>query len=357
MATTDILKIDSEMLNRTDSISETKYTPSIMDTIHKVYIYNPNYSNWEVMDESKKWKFKVKEANTWNEVYIDSFKFWLIDLVKVMSWKLIYKDEFWDTIIWRDWKPVSDYFYTNEYPVICKWDHILAFRNLRNDSDILYFKKRDLINILRLPKINWKRNDFSVLKTKQDWSTYRSSSVMESFVMYWVFLDWPYAWEYFIFYPKDNLIWYNYSKWQYVKPEEWTLTAIMEKALEWWNDIRKQNWLAPVKNMPYSLVDLKISTYIKDVAWKLFNVWKLEFAWYTALRWNNKPDLDYISEFRRQLFEERFGWIKQPLSVVYIDKTWRELIQYSNDLQIVDCKIEYDFSYKVDKNKLLKGGD
>lgn len=352
-----VAEINMNMLNRTSG--EMTSEPSVMDTIHKVYIYNPNYQKWEVMDTDKKWKFRIKVVWTWEEDFIESFNFWLIDVVKVTSWQVTYKDEFGDAIQNNDWSPFKDYFYTNEYPVICKADTVLWFRKAWK-SDTVFFKKKDLNQLLRLPKINWAPNSFSEIKNKINWGTYRTSVVNEWHIMYWIFLDGKYKWEYFMFYPKDNLVWFNYSKWAYVKPEEWTLTRVMEDSLKGWNEIRKHNWLSEVKNMPYSLVDLKLSTTIKNVMWKEFNVGKLEFVDYTAKRWDNIEDVNYISEFRQEVFNERFDGFKEPLKVTYIDKFGKEynkLPWYNSWITLVDCRFNYDFSYKADDLKALSTWD
>lgn len=348
MADTAVTTINASMLSReatTDFASE----PTLLNTIHRVYIYNPNYQKGETMDPDKQGKFKVKVVN-WEEVFIDPFTFWLIDVVKCTSGEVVYKDEFGDAIQTSDGKPAKDYFYTNEYPVICKWDTVVWFRKNKTNSDILYFKKKDLSNLLRLPKVNWQPNSFSEVKTKQDWGTYRTSVISESHVMYWIFLDGPYKDEYFMFYPKDNLIWFNYSKWAYVQPEAGTLTRIMEDSLVEWNKIRVANGMKDIKNMPYSLVDLKLSTFIKNNwMWKDYNIGKLDFENFTAVRWDNTDDVNYISQFRKEYFEERFGGFKEPFKVVYLDKfgkTYDEFPAMTTWVTIIDCRFEYDFNYK-----------
>jgi hypothetical protein len=342
------VEFNKEMLDRQQAVWTSE--PTVMDSLHKVYIYNPNYQKWEIMDETKKWMFKIKEANNWEENFIWEFTFWLIDVVKVMSWECIYKDEFGDSVL-HDWKPAKDYFYTNEYPLICKNDSVLWFRKMKWDKESsIYFKKKDLSNMLRLPKVNWVINSFYELKKKQDNTTYRASSINESHIIYWIFLDWKYAWEYFIFYPKDNLIWFDYSKWEYVKPEEWTLKRVMEDSLPEWNKIRVSNWLKDIKNLAYSLVDLKLWTKIKEVMWKEFNVWTIAFDKFSALRWNNSSDVDYISSFRHELFSERFGWLKDPMKVIWVDKLWNHLEVFPSDQNtIVDCRLSYDFTFKKPK--------
>lgn len=348
MADTAVTTINQNMLERevtTDFASE----PTLLNNIHRVYIYNPNYQKGETMDPNKQGKFKIKVAVTWEEVFIDPFIFWLIDVVKCTSGEVVYKDEYWDAILTAEWKPARDYYYTNEYPVICKDYTVVWFRKMKTNSDILYFKKRDLSKLLRLPKVNWMPNNFSEVKTKQDWGTYRTSVISEWHVIYWVFLDWPYKDEYFMFYPKDNLIWYNYSKWAYIQPAEWTLTRIMEDKLVEWNKIRAANGMKDLKNLPYSLVDLKLSTTVKDVMWKQFNVGKLDFENFTAVRWDNIDDVNYISEFRKEYFEERFGGFKEPLKVVYLDKfgkNYDEFPSITSWITITDCRFEYDFNYK-----------
>lgn len=345
---TDLVVINDNMLWREEERWFSK-EKSILDSLHKVYIYNPNYQKWETMDQEKKWKFKIKVAFTWDEEYIDSFKFWLIDVCKVFSWEVTYKDEYWMTLTDSKWNPAKDYFYSNEFFPISKADNLVLFRSMKWSKDkALCLTKWDLSNILRLPKINWVKNDFSVLKEKQDKSTYRTSSITENIVMYWIFLEWKYEWEYFIFYPKQNLVWTNYSKWEKIKAEEWTLTRILDDSLEWWNKIRTDRWYKPVVSMPYSLVDLKLSTFVKDVMWKDYNVWTLSFEWYTWLSRDNTTNVEEIKLFRQWLFEERFEWFKDKKKVIYIDKNGNEYDTVPRDdkITIVDCLIEHDFSHE-----------
>lgn len=354
MSETAITKMSDEMLDRQVEWWFQK-TPSILDTINKVYIYNPNYQKWEEMDLEKKWKFKVKLAHTWDELIIDPFEFWLIDVCKVTSWEVTYKDEYWMSIFNSKQEPAKDYYYSNEYFPMMAWNNVVAFRKMKwSKESAIYLRKKDLSQILRLPKINWKQNDFSVIKEKQDKSTYRTSSITESHVIYWKFLSWPLTWEYFLFYPKDNMIWFNYSKWEYVEPLDWTLTRIMQDALVTWNQVRKENWREEIRNLPYSLIDLKMYTESKDVMNKEFNVWKFEFKRFTWTVRDNLEDIQYIKTLRDTLFSERFDWMKQPMKVIFIDKAWKEYDDYPADktITIVDCKFEHDFSYVEDTKAL-----
>jgi hypothetical protein len=52
MSNTAITTIDTSMLNREVQAGGSS-EPSILDTIHRVYIYNPNYAKGDQMDPLK----------------------------------------------------------------------------------------------------------------------------------------------------------------------------------------------------------------------------------------------------------------------------------------------------------------
>lgn len=345
--TKTMTKIDPAMLGRENVLGSVE---SVYDAFHKVYLYNP--WRWQEMDPEKAGKFRIREANSENDIFVDSIDFNLLETAKVRSGKVVFKDEFGDAMMDSKWEPLSKYYYSNEYPTICSNETVVWLRAMWRETETLYFKKWMLNKILTVAKLNWELNQFSEIKNKMDWGTYRVSHVSESTIMFGKFLSWDLEWEYFIFYPKDNAVGFNYSKWEKIEAKAGTLTRVLDDALPEWNKIREANKMKQIKNMPVSLVDLKISSFQKEVMEKEFNIAKFDFLSFAWERADNSEDIDFVSELRASYFNERFWGMKEPISVVFLDKLWNE----TNDPRImVDCRISYDFSPTSDNKQLSTG--
>lgn len=324
--------IDASMIARS---VHTEREPSILDTIHKVKIYNPNWFNNEVMDADKKGKLILTEANTWEEKIIEPFKFWLISNYKVISWSIPMLDELWDTIVDSKWKPVKKYFYTNQFYKFTKNTDTIWFRSSDKNSEPLWFIKQDLLTMIKTPNLNGKPNPFYKQGIKSDGSKYKTTLLNTQDVIYWVILDWDYKWEYFQFYVKPSAMWSNYDfeTKSRVSADEWSLTRVIDDALIPWNKILKDNWAKEINYMPIDQLDIKLNIKSIEVSWKEFNVAEFEFAWFSWTRWNNIDDVSYIHQFNKDFYFERFPtvtdirtvkveWINCIVSIDFNTKEW-----------------------------------
>jgi hypothetical protein len=51
------------------------------------------------MDPEKAGKFRIREANSENDIFVDSIDFNLLETAKVRSGKVVFKDEFGDAMM------------------------------------------------------------------------------------------------------------------------------------------------------------------------------------------------------------------------------------------------------------------
>ena len=80
--TTAVANINMAMLDRAESDSG---SASVMSCIHTLKIYNP--APGEIADPEKAGKFKIKEANTWEEVFLEwDIRFNVLSISYSWSW-------------------------------------------------------------------------------------------------------------------------------------------------------------------------------------------------------------------------------------------------------------------------------
>lgn len=313
---TKLATVNKDMLQRSVE-SSNWWSQSIMNTIHKVRIYNPNWFQWEIMDEEKKGKLILIEAQTWEQKIIEPFKFNILSVSKVTQGNIPMLTEDGDTAIKEDWSQDIRYFYTNQYNKFLRKDEVLWLTSKWMKP--LWFRKEDFFNFIKTPKVNWHPNPFFEWKKAKDNTKYKSSLLETQDVIYWVIIDWEYAGEYFQMKIKPSAMWSNYDSQtkSQVEAKEWTITRLLDDALKWYNELLESNWLRTVRRLEPEVVDIKMNIKQIEVSGKEFNVADFEFAGYTASRTDNKEDLDYISDFNYKLFQEAFWAMQLPLDIEF----------------------------------------
>jgi len=303
-----IAKMDESMLERGSQVAWR--TPSVYDWLHKVSIYNPDYSKWDIMDMSKAWLFRLKEAHTLEDKMIEPFKFWLLAVAKVMSGKVTLLNELWDTLTNEKWEQVTQFFYTNEYSQYSRKTDVIWFKNMSSKPQ--FFTREDLFTMLTSPNINGNINPFFTWRKKADNTKYKSTEIKDQTLIFWQFNWGQYDWDYFMMYVKNSSLGVTYKAWEQVVPESGTLMHSIN--IEWvkaWNNATGKT----LKSVSPDQLDLSLNLVTKNYSGKDFNIAEFKFDWLTWMRKNNLDDVQYIKEVRDAYFIERFGWMKSPIPV------------------------------------------
>lgn len=325
--TNAVATMDSSML---DDGTKTNRTPSVYDVLHKVSIYNPDYSRGETMDTTKQWLFKIKEAQTWEEKLINPFKFNLLAVTKVMSGNIELLNEWGDTLKNSKWETIKQYFYTNEFSQFTKKTDTIWFRNMT--SKPRFFTKEDLTKMVMCPKINGKDNPFYEKKKKVDGSSYNSTVLKTQTLIFGKFVWGEYDGQFFQMYVKNSALWITYKDGENVEPEVWTfLYATEVQWLNAFNEVLKANDKPVVRSVKPNQLDLEVSIIDKDVSWKIYNVAVFDFAGLTGMRTNNLEDVEYISNLRNDYFVERFEGMRAPLKVEI--NNWNAVVDFEFEVE------------------------
>lgn len=307
---TEVTAVNAAMLDRGSSFER---TPSVMDNIHKIKIYNANYFSKDpkenTVNEELVGKFRVASEANQKLTYIDSwFKADILTVCKVKSGNVFVLDEFGDAVKDSNWNSKKAFFYTNEHSVFTKKTDMLWFKQAWQ-KPLWFYIKQDLEEILRSKKINWKDNPFWKQWRKLDGEPYNDTNISDTIIIYWIFIDWPFAWEYFKFVPVSwSRYGTTYKWWQTVEPEQWTFLHAINVWLKEWNKVRTANGKAEVKSVDPSQIDMKISFREVEVQNKRMFVPTFEFAWLTAYRTDNTNDLQSILEIQSEYLKEEF-WL------------------------------------------------
>lgn len=307
MSDTAMTTIDESMLNRWAGSMST----SVMDSIHKIKIYNANAFSKDPkekeIDPEKAGKFRIVEAWTWEIKYIDSwFKVDILSVCKVKSGSVFILNEFWETVKDDKWQSKKWFFMTNEHSVYTRKTDTLWFKQL-GWKVLWFYPKAELEEMLKSKKIDWKDNPFWKQWKKADGEPYNDTFVKDTMIVYGRFIDGPYAWDYFKFVPLSNsAYWTQFKNGNKVAAEKWTFLHAMELWLEAWNKVKVANWQKAVSSVDPSQIDMRVSFREVEVQWKVMFIPVFDFDNLTAYRTNNTADLNYILELQSQYLEEEF---------------------------------------------------
>lgn len=313
---TEVAVVNTAMLDRGSSFER---EPSVMDSIHKIKIYNANTFSSDPkdheVDESLVGKYRLVEAGTWEIKYIDSwFKADILAVCKVKSGNVFVLDEFGDPVKDDNGKSKRAFFFTNEHSVYTRKTDMLWFKQM-GQSPLGFYIKQDLEEMLRTKRINGKDNPFWKQGKKKDGEPYNDTNITDTVIVYGKFLDGDYAWEYFKFVPVSNS-WYGttYRDGKQVEPDQWTFLFAMNEWLKEWNKVRKANNKAEVKSVDPSQVDMTIWFREVEIQGKRMFVPTFTYAGLTAYRADNTNDLQYILELQSEYLKEEFGISVLPIN-------------------------------------------
>lgn len=330
------------MLSR---LSAWQKDPSVLDELHKVRVYNPNGFEWETMDPSKKGMLIVKMAGTGEEKIIPSFNFTPLEHYKVIRGNCVLLDEYGDPVKGSDGNQVKKYFYTSQFSKYAKPDQVIGFKS--EGSNPIWLQKKDLLEMIKTPRINWAPNPFFELKKDKKMNKYNSTILNSDDVIYWVILDWELKGDYFQMYVKSSSMGNNfdYSAQKLIQAEEGTLNRVLDDATVEFNNVLKSQGLKPLKTIPMDQVDMKLKVTSKVGVNGEYNSAAFEFVDFSANRWDNTSDLEHIKELNKALFFEKFPE-RTPTSTVLIENNNCVLnipfIKHQEEITTVDAEQVFD---------------
>lgn len=310
-ATQQVVPVDNAaMMAMLDRAEADSGTSSVMSCLHTLKIYNPAPNT--PVDPEKAWKFKLKEANTGEEIFLEGdIKF------NVLS--------------------VSYNFTGNIYPIKPNGEISDEEVNFSSSEFGKYEKKTDVIGIsakwkpwaffskgefeemIKSPTVNEMTNQFYDKKKDVDGKPYHGTLLRRSAIIYWQFIGGKYDKEYFRFFTSTKNIGTTYDReLGKILPEEGTLENVAVVALVDMNNIRIQNGKKALSrvNLDQCDVSLSIRTNEKGNFLPVFN-----FAGLTAMRgYDNGEDIKCIHDLKAEHFRSIFGQMAAPLPIL-IDGT------------------------------------
>lgn len=309
MTNTEVAVINSAMLDRGSSFDK---EPSVMDSIHKIKMYNANTFSKDPkdheVDKELAGKLRLVEAWTGEIKYIDSwFKADILTVCKVKSGNVYVLDDFGDVVKDEKWNSKKGFFYTNEYSVFTRKTDTLGFKQM-GQKPLGFYVKQDLEEMLRSKKLNGKDNPFWKQGKKKDGEPYNDTNVSDTLIIYGKFIDGPYEGDYFKFVPVSNSGYgVTYKDGKVIEADEGTFLHAMNQWLIEWNKIRKANNKPDVKSVDPSQIDMTIWFRPVEIQGKVMFVPTFTYAGLTAYRADNTQDLQYILEIQSEYLKQEFG--------------------------------------------------
>ena len=293
--TTAVANINMAMLDRAESDSG---SASVMSCIHTLKIYNP--APGEIADPEKAGKFKIKEANTWEEVFLEwDIRFNVLSISYSWSWG-IYPTHPDGTISDEEVVFSSSEFgkyekRTDAIGLSMKW------------KSYAFYTKGEFETMIKTPMLNGITNQFYDKKKDKDGKPYHSTLLRKTGIIYGQFIGGKYDKEYFRMFTSPNNIGITYDteSQSAIDPEEGTLEYVVIPALVQMNEIRTQNGKKALSRVSHDQCDVKLSirTNEKKNFLPLFT-----FDGLTAMRWyDNTEDVKYIHDLKEEHFRSIFG--------------------------------------------------
>lgn len=337
-----VATINPAMLARSQMSSNR--TPTALDALHKVKVYNPNYFKNEEMDVLKKGRFLVTEAGTGTEVDIE----WpltvdVLALYKVDSGNIIVLDEYADPVM-KNGEQVKKYYYTNFYHKFLKQTDDICFRSTSPNEPALKMTKAEYQSLIKTRNMNGMPNPFFEEKKKANGEKYKSTCIGSSDVLFGKFLDGAYEGEYFYMYLKSSSMGTDYDAQakESILPDEGTLLRAFVDALPVWNAVLEANGSKrPAKSVSSDQVDvvMYIDTIVNENANKEFNVARFTYSGLSGMRGDNTEDLDYIKNIVHTYYGEKFA-SALPISVSQDPKNPNNVIIGHNFNSVEDDVVE-----------------
>lgn len=311
-----------------DKASKEAGFESVMDVIHNFKVYNPRI--WEPVDESKANKFKLVEANTKTELYLDwKFTFNPLSVSYFYSWNIFPILDNWD------YSQDKVFFSTNEFGKYTKKTDTIwlsAWWKL-----IWFFTKWEFEEMIKSPQLNGKVNQFFEKKKDKEWKPYNGSLLRKGAVIYWQFVWWDYDQEYFRMFTSMNNIWLTFKDWAVCDPNEWTFEYAVLDWLDSLNELMDANGKRQVTRINPDQCDLSISIREND---KHNFLPVFEFAGCVASRWiDNEESIKYIHDLKAAHFHSIF-WAMWDITPILL--TWQGNVKVDIMKALPKASTEFD---------------
>jgi len=299
-----VATVNTAMLDK--AVASDNGIKSVMDNIHTIKVYNPRIG--EPIDESKAWKFKIKLANTWEEVYTD----------KDIMFNPLNVSYFWSGSVYPvldNWSFAEEkiFFTTNEFWKYAKKVDTIGL--VAKGKVVWFFTKEDFEKMIRTKKLNWQENQFYDRKKDKEWKPFDWTLLNKWAVIYWQFVWWSHDKEIFRLFVNPKHLGVTYKDGQVIEPDAWTFEYAVNQGLEELNEILENNNRKAVRQIEATQVDLKLS--IKQTENKNF-LPVFDYSWLVAVRWyDNEADIKMIHDLKNEHFTSLFGtmWEKSEILI------------------------------------------
>ena len=339
--TTAVAVVNEDMFNKW---LDTGGVKSIMTEIFELKPYNPKPGTEPEKD--KAWMIRVTLPHTRDNIFIEwPIKVNILRVSKVKQGNVPMLDRFWEKAMNNETgKYIEKFFFTNEFSVFASKDTVLSFKMSGKDS-IGSFKRSDLEAMLSSKLLNGNNNMFYKEWEDSMWKPYKSSYIKDSYVIYWVMIDGPYAWEYFRTFLSQGSFGKTWSKEKgKIDPLPWTLQyAVNIDWLKSWNQLLKNKGKEVTLRVNIDQCDLvyDVAESETTVRWKTSIKYLPDYTFdnLTAYRWSNIEQVVYIEDLCNRHFAQQFNWVKAalPIQVNWIDtKASLQLPVYSLEWSKVD---------------------
>jgi hypothetical protein len=271
---------------------------SVMSQIHTLKIYNP--APGDLADPEKAGKFKLKEAVTGDEKYLE----WEIKF-NVLSIAYSWTGGIYPTHPDGSISDEEVVFSSSEFG---KYEKRIDPIGLSvKGKAYAFYTKGEFETMIKTPMLNGVPNQFYEKKKDKDNKPYHGTLLRRSAVIYGQFIWGEYDKEYFRMFTSPNNIGITYDAeaGAAIEPDEGTLEYVTIPALAQMNEIRSQNGRKALSRVSHDQCDvlLTIRTNDKGNFLPVFS-----FAGLTAMRgYDNGEDVKFIHDLKAEHFRSIFG--------------------------------------------------
>ena len=300
--TTAVATVNMAMLDRAEADSGTS---SVMDQIHTLKIYNP--APGEPAEADKAGKFKLVQANTREEVYLEGdIKF------NVLGIAYNYTGKIYPVLPNGEIADEEVFFTTSEFGKFDKKVDPIGLAT--KGKGYAFFAKGEFEAMIKAPTLNGMTNQFYDKKKDKDGKPYHSTLLRKSGIVYGQFIGGAYDHEYFRFFTSPNNLGVTYDREMgEIDPDEGTLEYVTIPALTEMNAIRAQNDKKAITRVHHDQCDVVLSIRENE---KHNFLPVFTFAGLTAMRgYDNSDDIQFIKDIRQEHFRSIFGQMGAMTSI------------------------------------------
>jgi len=309
MTENTVAKIPESMLNRWE-----EKEVNIMDTIHSIKLYNA--PPWEVWDPKLEGCIMIKNSFTeWRyELFDKRVSMNIIKVRKAINGSYPLRNERWEIIKDSIGNAKRGFAFTEEYGRFTRNIDEVFFKK---DNRVIRIPLWDLKTMLKTPTVDGAVNPFFKSAVSKDWEVYESSFLTDSYIIYWVFLDWKYAWEYFRLFLSNSSFGINWRDWAVCEPDVWTLNHSINLWVKLFNNYLLTVTLSSEREWNYFKANFSNTNLIfpKD------NTKDFEFI------------EDLIREYKKTTFSSNVLWnvrLEKPTDGSYTAIALNKLWEYSS---------------------------